>query len=566
MKIKNITISKLLSFGKEQKIHNLGKMNLFVGKNGTGKSNLIKILKGDIFSYENIKFIKDDRQYFLPKISTSKFHNNDSMSSDIDGIFKIEFYNKEAPIEFSFDDYGKFKYISGNPNVLIKNSVLIKLPRNNAEFKNTLVKATGNGRNLPTLNFGLFYIFGYHYRFNEQGGFYQGKNKQGGATEFNTNKLPSGVIQCSKIICEFLLNEGKEIIFIDEPELHLEPRSIRRLLNYIIFLNIRGASNKTHEERCIFDSLISIVSNNSNVCNGINRSIWAVETYALHDVMSSPCGKEKQIFIASHSSVMINEIIKMGEDYKLYEFSYKEYIYNELKVLLYEEPLSKYSGKKSTSALFTTVREINSNCSTLLEDLGVKGSDLLQTNGVIWVEGPSDAIYINKWLEMYSLENNKNLMLKGIDYDFIMSGGTLLDSYFLSDSDNPKKIINMLSFSRNSYVVIDSDAKESKNGKIKDISNFENAKNYINNQLHKLASKDGLKLGIWYHKDCTKAKTMENYLDEESLKYIKKSWSKKKVALELTKKWKKKTKLNEFPNNLETEIKKLYKCIESWSQ
>lgn len=33
---------------------------------------------------------------------------------------------------------------------------------------------------------------------------------------------------------------------------------------------------------------------------------------------------------------------------------------------------------------------------SILNDLGVKASDLLQSNGIIWVEGPSDKVYINK--------------------------------------------------------------------------------------------------------------------------------------------------------------------------
>ena len=42
----------------------------------------------------------------------------------------------------------------------------------------------------------------------------------------------------------------------------------------------------------------------------------------------------------------------------------------------------------------------------LLDDLGVKASDLLQANCAIWVEGPSDRIYIKKWLEIFN-DGNK---------------------------------------------------------------------------------------------------------------------------------------------------------------
>ena len=38
----------------------------------------------------------------------------------------------------------------------------------------------------------------------------------------------------------------------------------------------------------------------------------------------------------------------------------------------------------------------------ILDDLDVKASDILQSNGIIWVEGPSDRIYIKRWLEIFT--------------------------------------------------------------------------------------------------------------------------------------------------------------------
>lgn len=34
----------------------------------------------------------------------------------------------------------------------------------------------------------------------------------------------------------------------------------------------------------------------------------------------------------------------------------------------------------------------------LLDDLGARASDLLKSNYVVWVEGPSDRIYVNHWI------------------------------------------------------------------------------------------------------------------------------------------------------------------------
>jgi len=56
---------------------------------------------------------------------------------------------------------------------------------------------------------------------------------------------------------------------------------------------------------------------------------------------------------------------------------------------------------------------------------------LLFANEVIWVEGPSDAIYIERWLEIFQLEKFKKIKYKsGFAYQFQTFGGVLLDSFY----------------------------------------------------------------------------------------------------------------------------------------
>ena len=38
----------------------------------------------------------------------------------------------------------------------------------------------------------------------------------------------------------------------------------------------------------------------------------------------------------------------------------------------------------------------------VVSELGAKPSDLLQANGIVWVEGPSDRVYLNRWIHLYS--------------------------------------------------------------------------------------------------------------------------------------------------------------------
>ncbi len=42
--------------------------------------------------------------------------------------------------------------------------------------------------------------------------------------------------------------------------------------------------------------------------------------------------------------------------------------------------------------------------SELLNDLDIRVSDLVQTNRIIWVEEPSDRIYVKRWLQLAGMK------------------------------------------------------------------------------------------------------------------------------------------------------------------
>jgi predicted ATPase len=89
-------------------------------------------------------------------------------------------------------------------------------------------------------------------------------------------------------------------------------------------------------------------------------------------------------------------------------------------------------------------------------DLGYRASDLLQANCVIWVEGPSDRIYIRAWL----LEVAPDLK-EGIDYSIMFYGGRLLAHLEAGDSE-VSEFISLRRLNRNSFVVIDSDKRSAR--------------------------------------------------------------------------------------------------------
>ncbi|WP_295093975.1 AAA family ATPase [Ruminococcus sp.] len=131
--------------------------------------------------------------------------------------------------------------------------------------------------------------------------------------------------------------------------------------------------------------------------------------------------------------------------------------------------------------------------SHILEDLDVRASDLFQSNGIIWVEGPSDRIYIKRWLEIWG---DKEL-IEGSDYQFLYYGGRLLSHYTTEEAEN---LINILLTNRNSVIVIDSD-KKSKQGHIND------TKKRIQKEF------EGKGMFCWI----TKGKEIENYLPFDAI-------------------------------------------------
>jgi len=91
----------------------------------------------------------------------------------------------------------------------------------------------------------------------------------------------------------------------------------------------------------------------------------------------------------------------------------------------------------------------------ILDDLGIRASDLLQANGVVWLEGPSDRIYFNKWVEIYSNGELKEHR----DYECAFYGGAILAHHQAQDPNADGDFINIFRINRNAILLADRDKK-----------------------------------------------------------------------------------------------------------
>lgn len=86
-------------------------------------------------------------------------------------------------------------------------------------------------------------------------------------------------------------------------------------------------------------------------------------------------------------------------------------------------------------------------------DLGHRASDIVQANAVIWVEGPSDRIYLNHWLSIAD-----SSLVEGIHYSIMFYGGRLL-SHLSAQDDDVTEFIQLRALNRHLAILMDSDRR-----------------------------------------------------------------------------------------------------------
>lgn len=106
-----------------------------------------------------------------------------------------------------------------------------------------------------------------------------------------------------------------------------------------------------------------------------------------------------------------------------------------------------HDGTKSTVKRV----EASPHAREVLTDLGFKASDLLQANCVVWVEGPSDRVYLNKWLSLLDPD-----LLEGIHYSVAFYGGKVL-AHFAAADDPADDLVEVLRINRHAFLIMDKD-------------------------------------------------------------------------------------------------------------
>lgn len=107
----------------------------------------------------------------------------------------------------------------------------------------------------------------------------------------------------------------------------------------------------------------------------------------------------------------------------------------------------------------------------LYDLIGIRPSSIILSNCTVWVEGPTDIYYIDTFLKLYSKLKNKRQFILGYNYNYAFNGSINIASKIDFDNDETATMkINKLS--KNNFIIFDNDNLNEENANYKKIQNL----------------------------------------------------------------------------------------------
>lgn len=513
MKIRRVNLKNWKSYDEVGiEINDLRHINIFIGPNNSGKSNLFKYFFKLKEMINKVKQEDKSGDEYLKKYY-AKFNNMSMEFKDVDS-WAWKSNDIEAEIVVEVDDeewiHGKPSYIDSNNEICFKTLHSFENDRTVLSVmcdKEALIKIDEKTRNPKVWNIDRREYTDVKDTIKEAYDTLKYWEKFSGDLVFIDPCRHYGRSSTTILESDFdgsdVVEKIKQINLEAKKDWIQYKKTIDKWLSEILMeeisLELNAAGNV---EFSIERGGESILSSLSQLGTGVGQ-LFMLFTYLFVNR-----DNKMNIFIEEpecnlHPDAVIKLIKILEDNYPEHRFFITTHSMSLMDQINEQWSIHRvFRNEKNTSKFLPCKNLIEKY--EVIDELGIRASQLLQTNIMIWIEGASDRIYLNKWIK----DMSDGQLIEGKHYSFIMYGGANIKSYSLLTEDN---YIDIISTSRYSYIVCDSDKHDEEwelKQRVKDI----NARiSELRNSIKGYNSSIDDYVKIWI----TDGREIENYIPKE---------------------------------------------------
>lgn len=458
--IPNLAISGFRSFGKSiQYLDRFSKVNLFIGKNNAGKSNILRLIDS-----------------IYPQTHVPSGYFVDPLDTHLDGRPSIQIGVGEV---LEIDSQGKISVRDDFP-------ILEKIPANERiSLGRILGKLFSEKRRLDGSEL-YWYVFNPPNREEKSEsfsrafevldddelkdiwealtGYYRGGSR-------SNNWIPEVIKALQPNFSDINVEMIPAVREIGEKGSTSEKFDGKGIIERLARLQNPGPHDQADRQRFlnIRDFLRTVLDDQTAEI----EVPYERDTLVVHmDGKSLPLealgsGIHEVIILAAAATVLTNSVVCIEEP----ELHLNAILQKKFMRYLVDNTSNQYFITTHSAALMDTpsieiyhvtleqgaskVERVTSDAkrSRVCEDLGYHPSDLLQANCVIWVEGPSDRIYLNYWIG--AVDPN---LIEGVHYAIMFYGGRLASHLSCVEEEQAVgDFILLRRLNRRGMIIMDSD-------------------------------------------------------------------------------------------------------------
>lgn len=473
-------------------INNLGKINIFVGENNSGKSSFLR----QIQSIDSICFSYIDNAIMVGINEIYK-----SFCSSYNSFIQSTYINRQETIRIlSVLDNENLNYIYSNQSFLGLDKIVNEKNKNRSDNIQNNYNYTNDVLEKHKLLLNDFI------------------SKNLSLTDFNFEKIYIPVLRglrhpihkdssLKEIIGKDRLNQLGIFDFSKERTLsdyHFIKDKTDVFTGLSLYEDIKKLLLGTHEAREIIRDFENFLSENffnnelitltpKHDSDVIHVSIGKTKDIAIYDlgdgiqsiiILTFPLfknqGKKLLVFIEEPElflhpgmqRILVETFLdKRFDGFQYFIATHSNHLLDLTLDLEEEAQISIFTCKKdSNEDKKFIIENVSSSDNSPLKLLGVRNSSIFLSNCTIWVEGITDRLYLRHYLKLYQEYKNKKdksrIYKEDLHFSFVeYSGGNITHWSFLGDGSDEKPTINYEKICNKIFLIADKDYEDNINKK-----------------------------------------------------------------------------------------------------